>query len=61
MALSNRERQRAWSARRNALARIAEALRQHDVKLFARMQTVAEKWTAKKRAERAQRRKSRAA
>jgi len=58
MALSSRERQRAWAARRNTLARTAEALQQHDAELFERLKKQAEKlWTAKLR----QRRKRRAA
>jgi hypothetical protein len=60
MALSSRERQRAWAIRRNALAGVGAALQQHDSKLFAQLKKQAEKWTAKKRAERAQRRQSRA-
>jgi hypothetical protein len=49
MALSNAEKQAAWIARRNKLARTAEQLQAHDAALFKKLERTAEKIWMKKR------------
>jgi len=49
MAATNAERQAKWCAKRNALARIATALRDYDAALFKQLQKEAERCATKKR------------